>query len=124
MWMTKTFDMHTYSGVIVLQVTFEGVVGSTAFSDIAIDDVEFQENTKCTTTAETLGKTTGNNEILISAVFFYNHYNTPIFQCCNTYLLSDVNITHLTHRYYSLLLCLHRQIKDISCKRRKELRGN
>lgn len=48
------------SDVIVLQVRFEGVVGSTAFSDIAIDDVEFQENTKCTTTAETLGKTTNN----------------------------------------------------------------
>ena len=34
---------------------FEGVVGSTAFSDIAIDDVEFLENTKCASTAETLG---------------------------------------------------------------------
>ena len=124
MWMTKTFDMHTYSGVIVLQVTFEGVVGSTAFSDIAIDDVEFQENTKCTTTAETLGKTTSNNEILISVVFFYNYYNTPIFQCCNTYLLSDVNITHLTHRYYSALPCLHRQMTDTSCNRRKEPGGN
>lgn len=33
---------------------FEGVVGSTAFSDIAIDDVEFQENTECEKTAETL----------------------------------------------------------------------
>ena len=87
MWMTKTFDMHICSGVIALQVTFEGVVGSTAFSDIAIDDVDFQENTKCTTTAETLGKTTDNNEILISVVFFYHHYNTPIFQCFNTYSL-------------------------------------
>lgn len=76
--MTKTFDMHIFSGVIVLQVMFEGVVGSTAFSDIAIDDVEFQENTNCTTTAETLGKTTDKNEILISVVLFYNHYNTPI----------------------------------------------
>ena len=73
------------SDVIALQVRFEGVVGSTAFSDIAIDDVEFQENTKCTTTAETLGKTTNNNEILISGVFFYNHNNTPIFRHCNTY---------------------------------------
>lgn len=36
-------------------MTFEGVVGSTAVSDIAIDDVEFQENTKCASTAETLG---------------------------------------------------------------------
>ena len=35
---------------------FEGVVGSTARSDIAIDDVEFQENTECEETAETLGK--------------------------------------------------------------------
>ena len=34
---------------------FEGVVGSTAFSDIAIDDVEFLENTKCASSAETLG---------------------------------------------------------------------
>lgn len=39
-----------------MQVTFEGVVGLDAFSDIAIDDVEFQENTKCAKTAETLGK--------------------------------------------------------------------
>lgn len=39
-----------------LQVTFEGVVGLDAFSDIAIDDVEFQENTACAKTAETLGK--------------------------------------------------------------------
>ena len=39
-----------------LQVTFEGVVGLDAFSDIAIDDVEFQENTSCAKTAETLGK--------------------------------------------------------------------
>lgn len=39
-----------------MQVTFEGVVGLDAFSDIAIDDVEFQENTACTKTAETLGK--------------------------------------------------------------------
>ena len=39
-----------------LQVTFEGVVGTDAFSDIAIDDVEFQENTVCAKTAETLGK--------------------------------------------------------------------
>ena len=59
MWMTKTFDMHICSGVIALQVTFEGVVGSTAFSDIAIDDVEFLENTKCTSTAETLGNRVG-----------------------------------------------------------------
>ena len=58
MWTTKTFDTHTYSGVIVLQVTFEGVVGSTAFSDIAIDDVEFRENTTCTSMAETLGTST------------------------------------------------------------------
>ncbi|KAJ7371578.1 hypothetical protein OS493_024253 [Desmophyllum pertusum] len=36
------------------KVTFEGVVGSTALGDIAIDDVEFQENTKCIATAETL----------------------------------------------------------------------
>ena len=70
-----TFDLHTYSGGIVLQVTFEGVVGSTAFSDIAIDDVEFQENTKCTTAAETLGKTTNNNEIVISGVSLYNNNN-------------------------------------------------
>ena len=35
---------------------FEGVVGSTARSDIAIDDVEFQENAECEKTAETLGK--------------------------------------------------------------------
>lgn len=34
---------------------FEGVVGSTARSDIAIDDVEFQENTECEKTSETLG---------------------------------------------------------------------
>ena len=33
----------------------EGVVGNTALSDIAIDDVEFQENIKCETAAETLG---------------------------------------------------------------------
>lgn len=39
-----------------MQVTFEGVVGLDAFSDIAIDDVEFQENTACAKTAETLGK--------------------------------------------------------------------
>lgn len=39
-----------------MQVTFEGVVGVDAFSDIAIDDVEFQENTACAKTAETLGK--------------------------------------------------------------------
>lgn len=39
-----------------MQVTFEGVVGLDAFSDIAIDDVEFQENTVCAKTAETLGK--------------------------------------------------------------------
>ena len=39
-----------------LQVTFEGVVGLDAFSDIAIDDVKFQENTACAKTAETLGK--------------------------------------------------------------------
>ena len=39
-----------------LQVTFEGVVGLDAFSDIAIDDVDFQENTACAKTAETLGK--------------------------------------------------------------------
>ena len=38
---------------------FEGVVGSTALSDIAIDDVEFLENTKCTSTAETLGNMVG-----------------------------------------------------------------
>ena len=36
-------------------MTFEGVVGNDAFSDIAIDDVEFQENTVCEKTAETLG---------------------------------------------------------------------
>jgi len=70
------FELHTCSGVIVLQVTFEGVVGSTAFSDIAIDDVEFQENTKCTKTAETLGRTTDNDEILISGVFFFNRTNS------------------------------------------------
>ncbi|XP_078354327.1 uncharacterized protein LOC144638916 [Oculina patagonica] len=34
------------------KVTFEGIVGDTALSDIAIDDVEFQENTKCASTAE------------------------------------------------------------------------
>ena len=34
---------------------FQGVVGSTAFSDIAIDDVEFLENTTCASSAETLG---------------------------------------------------------------------
>lgn len=45
--------------VCFLQVTFEGVVGNTAFSDIAIDDVEFQENTVCEKTAETLGKEKG-----------------------------------------------------------------
>ena len=39
-----------------LQVTFEGEVGIDAFSDIAIDDVEFQENTACAKTAETQGK--------------------------------------------------------------------
>lgn len=39
-----------------MQITFEGVVGLDAFSDIAIDDVEFQENTACAKTAETLGK--------------------------------------------------------------------
>lgn len=39
-----------------MQVTFEGVVGLDAFSDIAIDDVEFQENTACAKTSETLGK--------------------------------------------------------------------
>lgn len=39
-----------------MQVTFEGVVGLDAFSDIAIDDVKFQENTACAKTAETLGK--------------------------------------------------------------------
>lgn len=39
-----------------MQVTFEGVVGLDALSDIAIDDVEFQENTACAKTAETLGK--------------------------------------------------------------------
>lgn len=39
-----------------MQVTFEGVVGLDAFSDIAIDDVQFQENTACAKTAETLGK--------------------------------------------------------------------
>ena len=39
-----------------MQVTFEGVVGLDAFSDIAIDDVEFQENAACAKTAETLGK--------------------------------------------------------------------
>lgn len=39
-----------------MQVTFEGVVGLDAFSDIAIDDVEFQENRACAKTAETLGK--------------------------------------------------------------------
>jgi len=38
----------------IYRVMFEGVVGSTAFSDIAIDDVEFLENTKCASTAETL----------------------------------------------------------------------
>ena len=38
------------------QVTFEGVVGNDAFSDIAIDDVEFLENTVCEKTAETLGR--------------------------------------------------------------------
>ena len=32
------------------------MVGNDALSDIAIDDVEFQENTKCATTAETLGR--------------------------------------------------------------------
>ena len=37
-------------------MSFEGIVGRTAFSDIAIDDVEFQENTVCAKTAETLGK--------------------------------------------------------------------
>ena len=68
--MAQTFDLHIYPGVTVLQVTFEGVVGSTAFSDIAIDDVEFQENTKCAKTAETLGKTTDNNKILISLAYF------------------------------------------------------
>ena len=36
-------------------MTFEGVVGNDAFSDIAIDDVEFQEKTVCEKTAETLG---------------------------------------------------------------------
>ena len=43
------------SSTIFLQVIFEGVVGSTPRSDIAIDDVEFQENTECEKTAETLG---------------------------------------------------------------------
>ena len=42
---------------------FEGVVGSTAFSDIAIDDVEFLENTKCASTAETLGNTPCGNVV-------------------------------------------------------------
>lgn len=36
-------------------MTFEGVVGNDILSDIAIDDVEFQENTVCEKTAETLG---------------------------------------------------------------------
>ena len=39
----------------LLQVTFEGVVGNDLLSDIAVDDVEFQENTVCEKTAETLG---------------------------------------------------------------------
>ena len=43
------------STIFFWQVIFEGVVGSTPHSDIAIDDVEFQENTECEKTAETLG---------------------------------------------------------------------
>ena len=43
------------STIFFWQVIFEGVVGSTPRSDIAIDDVEFQENTECEKTAETLG---------------------------------------------------------------------
>lgn len=39
-----------------MQVAFEGVVGSSIFSDIAIDDVKFSENTVCEKTAETLGR--------------------------------------------------------------------
>lgn len=42
---------------------FEGVVGSTAIGDIAIDDVEFLENTKCASTAETLGNRPCSNVV-------------------------------------------------------------
>ena len=42
---------------------FEGVVGSTANGDIAIDDVEFLENTKCASTAETLGNRPCSNVV-------------------------------------------------------------
>ena len=52
---------------------FEGVVGNTALSDIAIDDVEFQENTKCETTAETLG-----NRLLVNCFGYVTFSLTEI----------------------------------------------
>lgn len=52
-WYKATLPLN-YDGIYV--VTFEGVVGNDAFSDIAIDDVEFLENTVCEKTAETLVK--------------------------------------------------------------------
>ncbi|XP_068733580.1 uncharacterized protein [Montipora capricornis] len=38
----------------IYTVTFESVIGASAFSDIAVDDVEFQENTVCEKMAESL----------------------------------------------------------------------
>lgn len=50
------FNIFSWDFFLLLQVTFEGVVGSSVFSDIAIDDVKFLENTVCEKTAETLGR--------------------------------------------------------------------
>jgi len=50
-WYKATVPLN-FDGIY--KVTFEGVVGIDAFSDIAIDNVKFQENTVCAKTAETL----------------------------------------------------------------------
>ncbi|KAL9964706.1 hypothetical protein ACROYT_G028382 [Oculina patagonica] len=50
-WYKATVPLNFHG---TYRVTFEGVVGSTPLGDIAIDDVKFQENTKCASTAETL----------------------------------------------------------------------
>ena len=55
----------------ILQVTFEGVVGHDAQSDIAIDDVEFQENTVCDKTAETFG----NQRFTFSCDIFLSQFS-------------------------------------------------
>ena len=94
----------------LLQVTFEGVVGSTSFSDIAIDDVEFLENTKCAATAETLGNGLwlGSHDLLLTKIMDYDLKITTNGKNMTKLVRLTILRTLMSKREILLLLMLSR----------------